>query len=116
MTLRNALRRTAQLLEIDVHAEFSKAVTLAAMREYDEVRRQYQADEQRILAVVWSEYRQRHGADFGSGGPGRLAVYHEVDHRMTAFLSARGFARPHLPATGTVYGSAKRVRGSGPKP
>ena len=86
------------------------------MREYDEVRRRYQADEQRILAVVWSEYRQRHGADFGSAGPGRLAVYREADRRMTAFLSTRGFKRPYLPETGVVYGSAKRGEKSEPAP
>lgn len=116
VTLRNALRRTAQLPQIDVHAEFGKAVTLAAMREYDEIRLRYKADEQRILAIVWSEFRQRHGADFGSAGPGRLAVYHEADRRMTSFLSAQGFARPYFPTAGTMYGSAKRVEDSGPVP
>ena len=114
VTLRNALRRTAQMPLLDVRKEYDRAVTIAAMREYDEIRRRYQADEARILAVVWSEYRQRHGAGFGGSSLGRLAVHHEADRRMTEFLSARGFARLYLPAPAGVYGAAKRVEESGP--
>lgn len=114
VTMRNALRGAAQLPLLDVRAEFHKAVTLAAMREYDEIRLRYKADEERILAVVWSEYRQRHGAGFGASSLGRLAVHHEADRRMTTFLNARGFVRPYLPAPAGVYGAAKRVEDSRP--
>lgn len=97
----------AQLPSLDVRKGFDRAVLLAAVREYDEVRLRHKADEERILAVVWTEYRRRHGAGFGGSGFGRMAVHREADRRMTAFLAARGFPRPYLPAQ-VVYGSEKK--------
>lgn len=94
---RNALRRDANLPELDVDHEIAREKFHDNLQIFNYIVNLYKDDYLRIRSEILQEKRLQYGENWGQSGGGNWALAHLTRERFLDFLATKGIVQPKHP-------------------
>jgi hypothetical protein len=115
ITRRNALRKANSLPLMDVHAEYTHQVAIAAQRDfraiYDQHAGEHAAEREDIRQQVLAEYQAQHGLERAQTKAGPWEIDGLAQRRFAAFIADKYGVAPPVGSPGrhpVAYGGAPK--------